>query len=586
MAFNQIGPNMDLENLQKLNENFDKAETSANQTRAELDSIVMSADPTISDQLKVGAGGIDYGSPQQRLLQERQQLTDQLADIASESVVISKADLTPIVLKNGSKVISTGDSLSFNRHPFEAGTIGGNNGYEYQVGMLSWSFMVRDAIHRMDEYFKNITEIPIRSKNLDANFFYYPLSAPYRNAAFNGIMLMLQTKNVNEEFSFRFRHNNPNNKAIIYSSYNVLNVASAFDIHVDGVFQKNVNTYGVGKDHQGYDIFAIEIDLLGDNQHHDIKISNITQTHPTPSSDGMKYIYLYGIGTKFTTFKMTGQGGTTSQWLLDNVQTRILDHNADVVFITTGANDITNGLSAEQTYQNVSSIVSAIKSNKPSSQIILLSTTKRSTYSVEQTMPYVNAIKKVAQEQGCGFVDLVNLLINVENSLIDGVHMSIIGNDILAKTILKEFFNGANYQKDLVSGNEAYFRDKTKYDFPKQIKGWARISYSGSNYVIDSQSSEGWIESVTKSGTDKVLVKFKVNAVMTMKGIVRSGFVYGFNAQKYFTTTTPPALAYTVELAGWSLDTVTFFLRKTDGTAITETDYTNEPAAFKFMITY
>lgn len=587
---NLNGVNYIKDEFTKINVGFDKVETDVNananlitEVNNRIDNIITTPAESVSAQEIIDARNGEAV------------LGDRLNGIdtsISGSVIISKGDLTPIIKQNGSKVIFTGDSLSFNRHPFQAGTIGNNNAYEYQVGMLSWSFMIRDAIHRMDEYFKNITEIPIRTKNLDANIVYYPLSAPYKNAAFNGIIADLRTKRNTEEFKFQYKHNNANNKAIIYSTYSALTNCASFDVYVDNVFQKNVNTYGVGKDHQGYDTLPIEVDLLGDNQYHEIKLTNFVQTHPAPSADGLMLTFIYGIGTKYTEIHMTGKGNTTSQWLLDNIQERILDFNSDIVFIATGANDITNSITADQTYANVKAIVEAIRTNKPSTEIILLSTTRRSTQTIVETLPYADALRKVAQEKDCGFVDLVKLFVDVNTNIdkmawsFDGVHMSILGNDILAQTVLREFFNGANYPKELVSGDEAYYRDKTKYEYPKQIHGWARLSFSSGDYVIDSQSSEKWIESVVKSGTNKIVIKFKANAVMTINSVVRSGFVYGLSAQQYFTTSTPPNLALSVQLAGWALDTITLYLRKIDGTAILETDYTNEPTAFKIMITY
>ena len=64
-----------------------------------------------------------------------------------------KNEMSQLFQKDGFTSVITGDSISYNRYDFIS--TGVTNGYECYSGMQSWPFLLRDAIHRNDVYFKH-----------------------------------------------------------------------------------------------------------------------------------------------------------------------------------------------------------------------------------------------------------------------------------------------------------------------------------------------------------------------------------------------------------------------------------------------
>ena len=62
-----------------------------------------------------------------------------------------------ILLKDGARIVITGDSLSYNRYGYDAH--GRKNAFDCGAGLPSWSFSLRDKILSLDPYFKKAEEI-------------------------------------------------------------------------------------------------------------------------------------------------------------------------------------------------------------------------------------------------------------------------------------------------------------------------------------------------------------------------------------------------------------------------------------------
>lgn len=391
-------------------------------------------------------------------------LPDRLDDYSSSLVekanINKKIDLSYILQQNGIVIVGTGDSLNFNSYTF--GTTKSEAAL-CDVGILSWSFLLRDAIHRNDNWFIEAEKILYRFVKSDS-VFYYNDTDLYK-MPFNGKVLNFVAKQNTETFIISHRHDNPNNKVILYMTYNPLNNCCSFDIYVDDVFQKNVNTKGTGKLNGGFEILSIELPV-NRGAIHEIKLTNFVQTAASPQAGNVMQIFLCGIGTKYTPVYITGYGGKTSQWLLDNLNDRILQYNPDIVLITIGANDPWNGISAAQHETNLRNICTQIRTQNPNAQILLMtSTPQHNPNNIEDTTapygayslirPYCDAMEKVAIDFGCYFVDLFKVFDNIPISLwrYDNVHMTHYGNTILARNVIQTLMPQAVHDKKMVDSD-------------------------------------------------------------------------------------------------------------------------------------
>lgn len=568
----------------------ENAKSTSLNVQSQLSQLVVEGDSSPqAAQASVGTDGTIYPSLKERLDAEQQAAAAQLADMANGTTMISRGDLTPFILSHGRKILITGDSLSFNRHPFAVFT-GNNNAYDYKPGMLSWSHMVRDAIHRADEYFISVKDLLMRTKTTAAKFNYFPNASAY-TLAFNGIVAELQTTSNTEEFILLYRHaNRQTNKAYVHMAHNPLNNACSFDVYVDNVFVKNVNNNGVGKAYQGLDSLVIELTVPADNQYHEIKLTNFIQTAATPDSAGNRMLFLYGIGSKLTNIYLTGQGGTTSQWMRENLQERILQYSPDIVFLVEGANDLFQNFSVETYRNNMQAIITAIRANNPRTEIVLLSTTQMSDYPLSQILPFADVTRELAQVNNCYFIDLVRLFANLDPTLwrIDNVHMSIFGNDILVNTAMDLVFKGANYPKELMSGNEAVYIQNKKFPVPYEPAGYGRIQYSSTTgaFTIPFQSSEGLIVSAARVGNNQIKLVFKANTVMTIDGAIRNGFLYDISIKPFATSGNVPGLTFDIVVGGWDKNEAVINLKKAGGVALTDADWSTYANDFKFVVSY
>jgi hypothetical protein len=137
-------------------------------------------------------------------------------------------DLSTLLQQHGKNIVITGDSLSFNRYDFDATFR--TNAYDCMPGMQSWSFMLRDAIHRNDPYFTSAEDTIWGLTSATATFgnfsSYYGL--------FNNRGIDLNVKNNTDEFRIYVKQKSDNNNVVLYMQKLPNNNTCKFDIYVDG----------------------------------------------------------------------------------------------------------------------------------------------------------------------------------------------------------------------------------------------------------------------------------------------------------------------------------------------------------------
>lgn len=505
----------------------------------------------------------------------------QLADKAN---IYKKVDLSYFLLQNSKVIVVTGDSLSFNSYTF--GTVK-SEAILCDVGILSWSFLLRDAIHRNDPWFVEAEKILYRFIKSDSTFYYN--NATIYKVPFNGKVLDFVTKQNTETFIVSYKHENPNNKAVLYMVCNPLANSCRFDVYVDDVLQKTVDINGIGKQNGGFELLPIELNLNA-GVIHEIKLTNFVQTASSPAANNEMQVFLCGIGTKYTPVYLTGFGGKTSQWLLDNIQDRILQYNPDLVLITIGANDLWAGISAVQHEANLRNICTQIRTQNSNTQILLMtSTPQHNPNNIEDTTspygayslirPYCDAMEKVAIDFGCYFVDLFKVFDNIPISLwrYDNVHMTHYGNTILARNVIQTLMPQAVHDKKMVDSD---------------------LTFTNSVFNLESIKGNAFIQSPNVSGIFTVVFQSKnlplLKAVKVDDSTIRiyTKYITPWNLVGFFNDIAVSqyqsfSLNIEVKQVNFTYEYFEFkLINKTTNAYTTSSDWTTYASSFKFKVIF
>jgi lysophospholipase L1-like esterase len=510
--------------------------------------------------------------------------TVQLAAKANKNKI---TDISYLLQQHDKVIVGTGDSLSFNSSTF--GAFG--EASECDPGILSWSFLVKDAIHRNDAWFTDAEKIMYRFIKNDTTTYYN--NANIYKMPFNGKMLNVIPVQNDEEFVITYKHKNPNNKTIIYMSHNPLNNCCSFDVYVDGVFAKNVDNDGTGKNNNGYEMLAIELDIAGDNVLHEIKLTNFIQTASVPATTGaLMQLFISGIGTKYTPVYLTGVGGQTSTWLLTNITERILQYNPDFVMITITANDLWQDISVETSETNLRSICAQIRAQNQDCQIMLMTSTSQKdpadpdtehgSYAPDSMIrPYNEAMFKVALEFGCYYIDLIDLFehIPISEYRHDNVHLTHYGNTIVARNVLNTIMGGSLHDKKMVDSDLVY--SATTLIDMQSLEGYCfaqTLNVGTGEIAILSQSINNPVLQVVKTNESTVRVYLKYCTNWLNTGIVKHVAVTQFSTN---------ALNLIFRQIGFGPNYVDFrIIKASDGSLTIATDWTNSASAFYLYIKF
>jgi len=398
---------------------------------------------TIGNDITINASGIGITTAQSALI-----------DTIDNTKI---TDLTTSFKKEGFTSVIVGDSLSFNSYDYMISPA--TNAFDCYLGIMSWSFMLRDAIYRNDKYFKHGDEINYTKISTNTSVSISDMGKYYLN--FNGRSIAFNINDNLETITIPINFISNSSKAVIYVASNPQNTACSFDVYNGTNLIGNYNTNGTNKKYQGYEIIPIEVPIVNYTQQN-IRITNFVQTSNSPESSGKMQLRILGIGSKYSPVYLTGMGSQTSSWLLQNIQTRVLDYNPDFVTIIIGANDIALGVTQEVYESNLQSVVNSIRTLKPNCQILFLGTPSNSNISDTTTKAYNAKIRNIAINNGCYFIDCLKLFNNINSSewKYDNIHMKQYGNEILCKTILKTIMPNGLYPKDMVDTNQIYYNNQ------------------------------------------------------------------------------------------------------------------------------
>ena len=491
--------------------------------------------------------------------------------------VKEKKDLSQLFQKDGFVSVITGDSISYNRYDFIS--TGVANGYECYSGMQSWSYLLRDTIHRNDVYFKHGDELQgltVTGGFITQSEELYNNAQPFTNK----YIKYATTKNTSR-LSFKVRHTNSiTNKIVIYFSYNPNNTACQFDVYIGSDKACTVNNKSISNDYMGRGILTADVICYPYNIR-EISLRNFTQSATSPESTGLMEVEILGVGTKYSPVYLTGQGSTTSKWLLDNIEDRILKYNPDFVAITTGTNDVYMNVSLDEYKSNLDNICTKIKIKNPKAEILLIGCGSyrsvdgqdwdNANYKQDSTViPYINVSKEISAKHECYFVSMMELFENVSINeyRFDNCHLTKYGNTMLLRSIVNMIMPKGSYNNEYLSS----YKHENGFEHTLDINettGYARIKYNDSSKTYDVINGLDIVNDVVlNSNGYRISVNFK-NTILKRPPVIQNCSIANLiNITHY----------------GFTTSSVEFLVHKADGTLLTPSDHNANECEFLLML--
>jgi len=353
----------------------------------------------------------------------------------------SYEDMKKLLVKDGARVVITGDSLSYNRYDFDPEPR--TNAYDCLPGIGSWSFLLRDAIHRQDPWFQHGDELKLICQDARTTILASqmpPYVFPYQNRNISAVV-----ENGEEEVSFLLDTGNGGRPAITQAVLHFGRVpqdhAAQFDIYVDGQYQATVDNGGSGKKFQGYEPFTVVLPLAPAESVHRITFTNWRSSPllAAARSSGTYIFHLLAVGSRLIDVHLTGQGSRTADWLLENIEERVTFCRPDAVILIIGANDRVYR-TTEQFERDLKRLIAEIRAVNQEAQLLFLSPPYASDDgSGDKYARYHRILQEVTQQQQCLFFDLIDFFaeVPIADWRYDNVHFTQYGNRLLADALIK-----------------------------------------------------------------------------------------------------------------------------------------------------
>lgn len=365
-------------------------------------------------------------------------------------------DLSWLIEKDGQNIVITGDSLSFNVYDFPGGSPT-NEATSCWPGLMSWSFMLRDYIHRADPCFVHADQLDYQSSGGGAllscnggNAYLLPFNSRYTSfgGQASGVVSFLYNAR-NEQTGKIYLHcfNNPNGNDGLVDVY-----YSIFPYTTD-VAAGTITTGGRTK-FQQWEPFVHEISGAGigaDNAPIKISFKNWRNANGSPAVAD-RVLFMQGVATKYTPVYLTGHGSWQASDILADFTNRIGQYSPDLLIMILGAND--RSYTTKETYAaNLVSIINATRALKPYSKVVVLPTLRASNtgYAPNQTLngstmtEWNEYAKNAVLEAGAYWFDAYQLTSEVDPALwrYDNIHMTKYGNRLLFDGIVGRYFGAA-----------------------------------------------------------------------------------------------------------------------------------------------
>ena len=311
---------------------------------------------------------------------------------------------------NGTKVLITGDSLSYNYYDFDP--VHKKEASNCYSGMPSWSTLTFEAIYQNDPSYKFGNDISINGCKSLTNML----------------------PNCDEPMCMLLR----SRTAII-------------DIGEPGRYQ-------------GWERFMIVLNVTGSHTHF-IQFQNIKCV-------GKAYITLAGVGSRGVEVYHSGIGSTTVSYFVENFEVRINKYKPDIFIFSIGSNDRAL-LSPKQFKDNLQKLTNMILECSPDCKFLFIAPGRslsydkpgpndpvdiagkvgkeRSTYLSQ----YNNIINQHAKKTGAACIDMLTLFneIPISKWRFENTHLTKYGNTILAKQVIRTLMPNGYYIEELIDAD-------------------------------------------------------------------------------------------------------------------------------------
>ena len=366
-------------------------------------------------------------------------------------------DLSWIIQRDGSRVVITGDSLSYNRYDFDVTPRA--NAYDCPPGLMSWSFMLRDFIHRADSCFIHADRLDIVNQTGNWN------AATDYTLSFNNRYVTITGSSSSELYFLYNAERSTTNKIILHCSSNPNTSGDAIcDVYYSMYPYTTEELSGVldarpGSRFAGFEPFTFEINT-GAHSIHPIKVifKNFKLRDGSPITSGSNGFILNAVGTKSTEVNLTGRGGWTANQLLADFHNRVGQYNPDLLIMILGANDRYYG-TKEQYVSGLLGIINSTYSLNPNCKVICLTAMPSDDegYSPDgvrngSTMrDFLESAKLAVVSSGAIWFDNYELFRKIDAGVwrFDNVHLTKFGNKILFDSVVGRFFNGAALDQNM-----------------------------------------------------------------------------------------------------------------------------------------
>jgi len=372
-----------------------------------------------------------------------------------------QTDLSSLRHRPHLKLVVTGDSLSYNRYDYDpAGRATAEAG---KYGYKSWAYLIRDAFLRNLPGWCGVGDMLIGSESTaDLKYeagsfaeYYLPLDGRRIGGGFDVDETLIlyvpptapadPSRSTGPLYLYIMTAPTANAGTFTATVYNAVTGAQVGD-------PVSFSSESGG----AYLDYALKAVSLGTAIATFTPIKIVIELD-TQAGVGPTNLTVLGTASTEVTWKHTGQGSTTTDWLATNVATLVTDHTPDIVLICTGANDIGGGLTEAQTYANVLATVDAIRTANVYTEIVLISPPPTSSRADSVALTRVRAIRRVAAERDCGYIDLFSVFRRTDPAYwrYDNIHMTKEGNQMAFEAIAAAFFPGLDISLCTQSNHQA-----------------------------------------------------------------------------------------------------------------------------------
>ncbi len=352
---------------------------------------------------------------------------------------IRKINYKQILSKENTRILITGDSISYNRYGYDPSLRLNNDAFNFGAGMGSWSFKLRDSIYFSDPQFIFGSEIEFNCPSILG----LSNTSEIPNTEVFGGKIKTLLPNGEVEFVVNIKSDN----ITLYFQQRI-DYPCVFDIFVDGrLAVKDYSNKGDNEFFAGFALVTLPLSCNPNTENHIVRFSNIRGENPK--------ITVAGVGAENKTVTLAGRGNQCASFFIENFEERIARYSPDLLILIIGANDRAR-ITIEDFENDLRTLFTKVYDyNRKCNLLLLLPPNAHNPddlscnispfTSIEKASEYNAVAIRVCEEfssrYDIDFFKTPDLFNNekVEDWRFDNVHLNNFGNEILYNALLEKF---------------------------------------------------------------------------------------------------------------------------------------------------